>query len=297
MLDKIPPFRHVNSMCMSRKAGVKSSFLIVEGVTDPRFYEKFIDNNNCQIIVAGKKDNVEEIIQTFYQRGFNGAIGIVDADFMHLEAEAYDNTNILLTDSHDLETLLINSKALENILYEYADWETYNSVFTSRSFIPLREALLNSAKFIGYILWASLKHKANLKFSEIDYNNLVSKPLLEIQFDDAFNHIVSISPNHKIKDIDDFKDKILELINGDHDLWQVCRGHDLTEILCIGLKEVFGSYNSRSLIRGSLEGALRIAYERKYFYTTRLYGKIIDWEKDNQSYVVLKDRDSEVVIA
>jgi hypothetical protein len=284
-------------MSMARSAGVNSSFLIVEGVTDPRYYEKFIDSDNCQIKIAGNKDNVVEIIQTFYLRGFKGCLGIVDADFMHLNGETFDNHNIVLTDSHDLETMLINSPALENILFEYANWNAYIRVFSNRSHIPLMTALLNSAKIIGYILWASLKYGANLKFSEIDYNNLVIKPSLEINFDEAFNHIISNSINHNISDIDDFKDKVLELMSDDHDLWQVCRGHDLTEILCIGLKEVFGAYNSHFLRRGSMEGALRMTYEREYFFTTELYRMVLDWERDNNDYTVLRERDDEIVTA
>ncbi len=282
-------------MCMARSAGVNNSFLIVEGVTDPRYYEKFIDRDNCEIKIAGNKDNVVEIIQLYYLRGFKGSLGIVDADFMRINGESFDNPNILLTDSHDLETMLINSPALENVLFEYADWNAYNKVFSSHSLIPLKSALLNSAKIIGYILLTSLKYGANLKFSDIDYTSLVSKPHLEINFDEAFNYILSISNNHSISDINDFKNKVLELMSDEHDLWQVCRGHDLTEILCIGFKEVFGAYNSCFLTRGSMEGALRMTYEREYFFNTNLYGLLVDWQVVNVGYTILREKDDEKV--
>jgi Protein of unknown function (DUF4435) len=47
------------------------------------------------------------------QRGFQGVLAIVDADFDRLVPPTYQSLNLLLTDAHDLETMLIQSPALE----------------------------------------------------------------------------------------------------------------------------------------------------------------------------------------
>lgn len=101
--------------------GKKSKlFVAVEGVTDFRLYSKVFVTSVCEIVVGESKQNVVEAVILCNEKHLQGVIGIVDADFWHMDKQQIPE-NIFITDSHDLETMLINSKAYENVLLEYGD--------------------------------------------------------------------------------------------------------------------------------------------------------------------------------
>lgn len=47
---------------------------------------------------------------------FLGVLAIVDADFDILESKLPESKNVLFTDAHDLETMIMKSFALEKVL-------------------------------------------------------------------------------------------------------------------------------------------------------------------------------------
>ena len=98
-----------------RRSQFKGTFLIVEGDTDQRFYGRFIDEELCQTVAAnGKpsaKQNAIRVIEILRNENFDGALAIVDADFSRLEGKEPDNDHIFMTDTHDLETIILKSPA------------------------------------------------------------------------------------------------------------------------------------------------------------------------------------------
>ena len=67
------------------------SFLIVEGGTDAKIYNNFIEDGKCQIEIAFSKENAIKIIEILNGDNFEGALAIVDADFDHLKASLYSS--------------------------------------------------------------------------------------------------------------------------------------------------------------------------------------------------------------
>ena len=80
---------------------------------------------------------------------------------------------------------------------------------------------------------------------------------------------------------------IQDIRNPEHDAWHVCCGHDLVELLSIGLRRVLGKNNESDVRRERLEQQLRLAYEEGYFLRTRLYASIQAWEQRNPPFKVL----------
>jgi hypothetical protein len=95
----------------------------VEGPQDSRFYKRFIDLENCHATVAHNKENVVSAIRLLNEAGFVGALGIVDADFDHLDHIELPSKDIVRGDCHDLESMLIRSNALDAMLHEFASPE------------------------------------------------------------------------------------------------------------------------------------------------------------------------------
>ena len=73
------------------------------------------------------------------------------------------------------------------------------------------------------------------------------------------------------------------------DMWHVCCGHDMVDILSIALCKVLGSYSSKQVGRDLLEKDLRLAYESAHFRETKLYIAIQTWEQTNKPFEVLSN--------
>ena len=66
----------------------------------------------------------------------------------------------------------------------------------------------------------------------------------------------------------------------DHEPLDYARGHDAVEVLLIGLRHNFGSFNAKNLREGELSGALRLAFSKEYFSMTGLYGRTSKWSEE-----------------
>ena len=58
---------------------------------------------------------------------------------------------------------------------------------------------------------------------------------------------------------------------------RIARGHDAVDILLLGLRDTFGSYNASLLSVGALGGALRLAYDAEDFQRTSLFKDSKRW--------------------
>src|SRR5438105_471262 len=95
------------------------AFLLVEGVDDARFFTTRTDSRRCRLVLAGGRENVLGAIAVLDRASFKGALGAVDADFDRIiGAGTAPAPNLAVTDTHDLEMMLIQSPALERLLAE-----------------------------------------------------------------------------------------------------------------------------------------------------------------------------------
>lgn len=109
------------------------------------------------IFVAHGKPKVIEAILELDRTGFRGALGIVDADFMALEQQESPSPNVLVTDLHDAECMMLASPALEHLLRELVDEKQVDS-FKERVGSVV-DHLLSSGKATGYLRWASARNQ------------------------------------------------------------------------------------------------------------------------------------------
>jgi len=111
-------------------------------------------------------------------------LAIVDADFDILEGSVPLSPNLLFTDTHDLETMLLKSPALEKVLSEHGSEAKINNFAKD-----IRQTLLEIAKIIGYLRWASLKFNYCLKFERLAFNNFVKKETLALNESDLMKTV------------------------------------------------------------------------------------------------------------
>lgn len=74
----------------------------------------------------------------------------------------------------------------------------------------------------------------------------------------------------------------------DHNPLELCCGHDVIEILGVGLRQSFGALAQAENSSSEVARSLILAYERGHFEETDLYKQIKDWEERNVPYRILR---------
>ena len=254
------------------------SILLVEGDEDEKLYGQFTDRRACRIQIAHGKPNLMRALSILEGAGFSGILAIADPDFSVLEGTAPASPNLLFADGHDLETMLLSSPALDKVLHELGDAGKLAGV-------DVREKLLAIGKPIGYVRWLSRRNGLSLLFEGIAFDRFVperSLTLDRVAFLDALQGRSGKGALPPTLWAD-----AADLAREDHDPWHVCCGHDLVEILSIGLRRVFGTQGEADVKPARLERSLRLAYERAHFMATRLFSAIRAWEVAHPAYFVL----------
>ncbi len=268
-----------------RRSIFAGTFLLVEGSSDKIFYERFVDKVACKLVsVSGKpssKLRVIAVLEILDKSSFQGVLAIVDADFDRLETLEYFNPNLLRTDSHDLETMLLNSFALDKVIAEFGSEEKINKFGRD-----VRTALLEASMSLGYLRWISQRDGLNLTFNGITFSKFIDEQSLQINEFKLIQEVKNKSQAFSLQN-QKLQQRLTNQKSGNHDPWQVCCGHDLVEILSIGLRKAIGSIKASDVEPDSLERNLRLAYEEAYFYKTQIYLDIRTWETQNQPFKVL----------
>ncbi|KYC38590.1 hypothetical protein WA1_36005 [Scytonema hofmannii PCC 7110] len=260
---------------------------IGRGGSDKTFYERFVDKVVCQLVsVSGKpssKLRVIAVLGILEKSTFQGILAIIDADFERLETLTYSSPNLLRTDTHDLETMLINSQALNKVVAEFGSEEKIAQF--SRD---VRLALLETGMSVGYLRWLSQRNGMNLTFEGIRFSKFIDEQTLQIDELKLIREVKNKSQAFSLKD-EDLQQQLMSQKNNSYDPWQICCGHDLVQLLSLGLRKAIGSNKVADVEPNSLERNLRLAYEEVYFWKTHLYVHIRTWESKNQPFRVLRN--------
>ena len=268
-----------------RRSIFSGSFLLVEGHSDKLVYDRLVDCSACQVVtVSGKpssKLRVIAVLKILEESRFPGILAIVDADFDNLELLPDSSSNLLRTDSHDLETMLINSPALDKVVAELGSEEKINNFGQD-----VRMVLVQAGICVGYLRWVSQSEGLNLTFDGIKFSRFVDETTIQVDELKLITEVRNKSHSCSGKN-EELKTWVINKKAGNHDPWQVCCGHDLVEILSLSLRKTIGSNNAAEVEPNGLERNLRLAYEEAFFRKTLLYSKIRTWETNNQPFKVL----------
>ena len=278
MTGSISPHAVANEIRMKRTQHL-GTFLIVEGATDARIYKAFTDAHTCQVIVAHNKENAIQALSILEKESFIGVLAIVDADFWILEGVKLPSANLILTDTHDIETTIIRSPALEKVLAEYGS-ESKLTNFTRKLGKDIRLLILESGLPVGYLRWIALKNRLALRFEDLPFSAFVDLNTLAVDIMKLIRTLKNRSQLPSIKE-KDLRDQMSALKANSHDPWHICCGHDLVCILSIGLRKAIGSNNATEVKPDVIQKGLRLAYEISYFYMTQLYQSVRAWEQKN----------------
>lgn len=275
--------RHVANEVRMMRSQYPGSFAIVEGPNDKIFYERFFDSHQCKLMVAEGKANVYEAIRILDEGGFHGALRIVDTDFDHLEGTPLRSSNTVRGDYHDVESMLIHSPALNHVLREFGSEE---KIANFGGIDAIRQLLLRAASPLGCLRWHSQRTDLSLRFEGLQLGRVIDEKTLSV---DQLQLIMTVKNHSQRHDLNqaELELAIQQLEEANHDLRQLCNGHDLVGLLSIGLRGAIGSQPALRVKSEELERALRLAYEAADFSASGLYKAIQEWEKQNPPFQVL----------
>jgi len=249
-------------------------FVLLEGETDIRLFKKLFDLSKVEVDSLQGKEKVIQALQILLTEGYSQVIGIKDADFDHLEATQAVK-NLFITDYHDMEVSMIESEALQSLIYEYAHVQSDISDFLSK----LKQNIYDSAITIGYLRW--FNHQQNndqLLFKALDFKKFVQKNHYQLIFDTErfFTRLLDDSKKQNSTlsiTSQDLGDEIIRLKILSFDKLQICCGHDLTKLIALALG------NNLNDVR--IESALRLSYSLDYFKKTNLYVSLMNWSSNS----------------
>lgn len=273
-LDGVTPVGIVAEIRMRRTLHT-GAFLVVEGKDDLRFW-KIRCHESCRLIEGQGKRNVVRGLMRLDAIEFEGVLGVVDSNEDHLAGKPLPSANIVATDAHDLECLLVRSSALNSVLAEFGNSQKIGR-FEEQSGKDVRAALLERGLIFGRLRWADpatglgpIRRFVNEKEWVVDEAGLI--------------HAAAESSDGI--DAETLRRRIDQL--PPMDPWHVVRGHDLLELLKIGLRALLGDLPASTGV-DSIASVLRQALRPADLRSTGLWRDMRRWENRHAPFVVLGD--------
>ena len=114
----------VEKMEMNYPGNGGKVFVIVEGPYDLEVYDRCFNRDSTILRIANSKENVRDVVADILAQSGEGdashIIGIIDSDFSLFTGSGIKGKNLFITDTHDLETMLIASPALDRVIEHVA---------------------------------------------------------------------------------------------------------------------------------------------------------------------------------
>ena len=257
------------------------SFLLVEGVSDVRFWTPRVAEGLCEIVDGNGKPNVVGATLRLDTRHVRGVLGIVDDDWETLAGRPLPSPNLVATDCHDLECLLLRSRALERVLAEHGDRDKIRR-FEDRAGASVRSALLDRGIEVGRLRWLAARDTWAYPFGNKGAQRFLEPSRWSLDIDRMHGDVVAAGAYASVEEL---RAALAALPEADP--WLVCNGHDLVATLLVGLRKVLGRMKATVGV-DQLSALLRAAFEDAELEYGHLGREIRRWEDGNRHYRILR---------
>lgn len=251
-------------------AGLRLVWVVVEAEEDVKVYEKFMLPDS--VIVKTSEDetgrkgysNVEFIVREIKAEvPLTHIMGIRDADYSRFKSDFTVPVNIFLTDRRDLEMMLLESELVKQALRAWAP--AYDEAFSKC--VPI-------CRHFGYLRIYNDVNEMSVKFHDNlhlnRYWNYREQAVVDSWEQDSTARFVTLSAGRcKEADVQAF---ITTQKLEDKSLYDVCRGHDLLQLLSLNLINV-QIYSVSAIMNKMIE-----VYCLDDFKATHLYADILAWQ-------------------
>lgn len=263
----------------------EGSFLVLEDRAQRLLYERFLAPGRCRAHVVGDKATVQNVVSILKARRISGVLGVIDRDLDALLGTNLVNENLIYGDCNDVESMLIKSTAFEKVIGELGSLEKIQSL-EQRAGCPAREILLRAALPVGYLRLTSQELGLSLRFRDLDFARFVNPVTLEVDNGELVRRLKDHSQRPEL-DSSELLVATESRASRGHDPWDVCNGHDLVQVMSLGLRRALGSQSAIRVTPDIVGQDLRIAYERHDFEQSEFCRRAREWETRNHPYRIL----------
>ncbi len=153
-------------MLMSRTA-FNGSLLVLEGDDDICFWKpRAVSLSECQFVLAGSKPTVVNAVIQLDSLSHTGVLGVVDDDYDSLLGWPVRSTNLVRTETRDMETLMLSTRAFERLLDELGDAKKIQAL-EQREGRSIRDAFVARALVFGQLRYLSAAQQWNVAFDRL----------------------------------------------------------------------------------------------------------------------------------
>lgn len=261
----------------------KGYYLVVEGQKDYKAFSKFIDEDNVRIKEAFGFEKVKLVLQILSDRGFSNKVGIIDADFSRILEVDHNMDGLFLTDSHDIEVMIIKTNALESVLRTFVSKTKLDS-FEKEKGKKIRELIFELGAEIGFLKLANKVYDLGLVFkphnpegNQIDYKDFIERTTCSFL---GKNELIKTAINYSrnkssgLKTEQQISTAFDETSKNTFPIDDLVNGHDLSNILFLLMKKTLASRNKMLTDFNSIEDCLVLAYDYEDFKQTVIYNDI-----------------------
>lgn len=276
MRSLVDAYSIANTVRMSRTVRKGASALLVEGSKDVRVFANLIDDANCDIVATDGKSNAVAALNQLRRSGHTGVLVVLDSDFSKLDGQGIIDPDVISTDLHDFEAMMLKSPAPEKVLREY---DLRVDQF-GRNFGQL---LAVAVKPLGYLRLASQRSKLHLSFKSLSFRTFVRNSPVGLDERKLVREVLANNPQCRASE-KDLREAMLAVADPSHDCWHVSCGHDMTALFA----ELLTARLGRDVPSFTVERQLRLAYHATDFASTAVCDTIRAWEQRNYPYRVLR---------
>ena len=284
---------------MLRDADPHRSVLILEGGDDKKVFDNLINEDDCVIEVGYGKHNVCDAVELLNLRSklytaLEGYLGIVDSDFETFEVQAScEYSNVLKTDGHDLEYMLLDSRAFDVLLNKVLECDVAEP--TSQFKTDFKDRLNELGSKIGYLRLKLHKYRKRhgIGFSSGLYERLTIEYMQRLDENQRLSWTAALCCINSTTGFSGFPES-----ETSDDEWEclrrkqhkyLCHGKDMLEIvLCEILPKMAQNEFGKAVYVGKerARDVLSDEYDKSLFQCSQLYRDIKSWEKKTEFFVL-----------
>lgn len=261
--------------------------LFVEGDVDARFFERFVDHEQCIVRSAHDRQRAVGAIRILNAACVAGVLAVVDADFGRLTGTLESDGNVLFCDGHDLEIMLLQSPALERVMAEHGSADKCVKFLADRGNVLLAVHLARTCLGIGALRLVSVRENFGLTFEGLAFGSFVDRASLAIDPAKLVKVVLDKSQRHDQTLTEKLTKEMETLVNSVVVPWELACGHDCVQLLSFSLRSTLGTHSPNEVTTEILERELRLAFDIVDFQATQLFGAILNWETSNADYRVV----------
>lgn len=259
-------------------------YLVVEGESDEHFFENILDCSKCKVVNLEGKAEVKKFIEEQNRANKKGYLGIVDADFEHIDGYEKKIDNIILTDVHDIEMLILSSNPEMRRIYSELTENLIINNFEEKHAKSFIDSVMEAAYEIGLLKMVMKRPQYCVNMKDLFYSDVIDDSF-QVNIDELIKRVKKRHHNlYAIKtEVNNAKAKKF-------DKFQVCSGHDVSSILAISFVSIendgLGYGKKKYVSKNQIEEMLRVIYKFEHFLVTKVYSEILAWEKRNDIYIL-----------